>query len=63
MSKRDRKLEELYNTDIDAYVKELTKDWTQYDWDMLNKTIRQPIYDEWNDVELPSYYDQYIKNA
>jgi hypothetical protein len=63
MTKRERILQELYNTDLDAYVAKLTEDWSEYDWSMFNKAIREPLYDEWNDVMEPSYYDRYIKNA
>lgn len=62
-AERNRKLEELYNTDPEGYVRMLTADWSQYDWDVFNKAIREPIWDEINNVELPSYYDKYIKNA
>jgi hypothetical protein len=63
MTKRDRILEQLYNTDSEAYVAMLTEDWTQYDWDMFNKTMNEPIWDEENNVWLDSYYHTYIKKA
>lgn len=60
---KQRKLDELYHTDLDAYHALLVEDWTEYDWKVFNKIMTEPMYDEWNDVWMPSYYDQYIKNT